>query len=86
MEGGIMTTIESTWRLEDSMDFAPLAARSRYWHAHYLSQTGDSSDRIRAQDLLENARATAAALSMAALHRQTNELFNHLNGPVSPSR
>jgi class 3 adenylate cyclase len=77
---------EAAWRLEDSMEFAPLAARSRYWHAHCLSKTGDSSDRIRAQDLLENAQAAASALSMATLCRQTNRLFDQLNGPMRTSR
>jgi hypothetical protein len=66
----------AAWRLEDSMDFAPLAARSRYWHARCLSQTGDSNDEVRARHLVENAQVTASALGMETLHRQLNELFN----------
>lgn len=74
---------EAAWRLEDSMGFEPLAARSRYWHALYLSQTGDANDRIWALDLVRTAQATSSALNMATLDRQLGELLNRLKAPRS---
>jgi tetratricopeptide (TPR) repeat protein len=70
---------QEAWRLEDSMGFAPLAARSRYWHASLLAQSTDSNDHNRARPLLRTAGATAGALGMTLLERQANDLYRRLD-------
>jgi tetratricopeptide (TPR) repeat protein len=70
---------QEAWRLEESMGFAPLAARSRYWHARLLAQSTDSNDRNRARHLLRTAGGTAGALGMVLLEKQSNDLYKRLN-------
>jgi class 3 adenylate cyclase/tetratricopeptide (TPR) repeat protein len=71
---------EAACSLEESMGFVPLAARTRYWHARLLAQSGNGNDRQRALSLLRAAQANASALGMARLHQQVGELHRLLEG------
>jgi hypothetical protein len=72
---------EAAWRLEDSMGFAPLAARTRYWHAQNLVDTGDPNDRRQAIKLLRFTEMTASNHGMTLLQTQAHELFTRLTQP-----
>ena len=65
---------EAAWRLEDTMGFSPLAARSRYWHGCLLAQSGRPDDRRRARRLLQAARTVSHKLGMPVLHQQASTL------------
>jgi DNA-binding SARP family transcriptional activator/class 3 adenylate cyclase/tetratricopeptide (TPR) repeat protein len=69
---------EAARRLEDSMGFAPLAARTRYWHARLLAQSGNTDDRRRARSLLTATQSTTTALGMPLLHQQASQLHELL--------
>jgi class 3 adenylate cyclase/DNA-binding SARP family transcriptional activator/tetratricopeptide (TPR) repeat protein len=70
---------EMAWRLEDSMRFPALAARSRYWHARLLVQAQDPNMRVKAVALLQNTQNVTSQLGMALLHQQANNLAKSLH-------
>jgi tetratricopeptide (TPR) repeat protein len=72
---------QSAYRLETSMGFAPLAARTRYWHARFLAQTANADDRSQGLSHLAETQATASTLGMVLLERQTKELRHELVDP-----
>jgi tetratricopeptide (TPR) repeat protein len=69
---------EQAWRLEDSAGFAPLAARSRYWHASLLAGSDQPTVRRRALHLLKEAEAITTELGMALLNQQTSGLRDQI--------
>ncbi len=69
---------QSAYRLESSVGFAPLAARTRYWHARLLAGTGRADDRSQALNHLAETQATASTLGMALLDRQAYLLRRQL--------
>ena len=69
---------ESAWRLEDAMGYGPLAARSRYWHARLLTESGHPDDRRRASNLLRTARTVTHEAGMPLLHQQASRLYSLL--------
>jgi tetratricopeptide (TPR) repeat protein len=77
---------EMAWRLEDSMRFPALAARSRYWHARLLAQAQDPNKRVQAFALLENTQKVTSQLGMALLHQQANNLAKSLHKNQRPDR
>ena len=66
-------------RLEESMSFAPLAARTRYWQARLLGQSTSLDDRRRAAGLLLEAQSTASQLGMVLLQQQASDLLRVLD-------
>ena len=53
---------ESAYRLETSMGFAPLSARTRYWHARLLRPTGARGDDHGERARTPTGRGTATRL------------------------
>jgi hypothetical protein len=70
---------DAACRFEESMGFAALAARTRFWHALLLGRTGRAADRSRAVALLLAARSTADKLGMRLLYRRANEEYELLH-------
>jgi DNA-binding SARP family transcriptional activator/tetratricopeptide (TPR) repeat protein len=64
--------------LETEVGASPLAARTRYWHAKFLAQTGPNSDSKRAAVLLDDAIGVTGPLGMTLLERQARELREDL--------
>jgi tetratricopeptide (TPR) repeat protein len=65
-------------RLEDSMGFVPLAARTRFWRARLWSPSDDVDDRRRVLTLLRATQATTSTLGMKLLENQANSLYRRL--------
>ena len=72
---------QAAYRLETSMGFAPLAARTRYWHARLLAQSTSADDRSQALSHLAETQATASTLGMALLEHQARQLQYRLVDP-----
>jgi class 3 adenylate cyclase/DNA-binding SARP family transcriptional activator len=69
---------QAAFRMEESLGFAPLAARTRFWQARLLARSANRSKRQRAVDLLKATDASAANLGMSLLLRQASELGSSL--------
>jgi hypothetical protein len=62
--------------LEERMNAAPLAARTRYWFARTLHTRGTPTDEGQAVKRLEAAAATAHELGMSRLAADAQELLS----------
>jgi hypothetical protein len=62
------------YRLETSMGFTALAARTRYWHGRLLARARHSARRER----LTEARDIATKLGMTLLQRQATKSLDEL--------
>ncbi|MBO0728851.1 MAG: AAA family ATPase, partial [Acidimicrobiaceae bacterium] len=69
---------DAAFQLETGMGFAPLAARTRFWHGRLMAQSG-RGDRRRCRSLLEDASRAAAELGMATLQRQAADWLARLS-------
>jgi class 3 adenylate cyclase/tetratricopeptide (TPR) repeat protein len=75
---------EAAWRLEEANGYAPLAARSRYWHARLLARSENVDDRQRALSLVRATESATSALGMSMLHLQALALRELLDRPGGP--
>jgi tetratricopeptide (TPR) repeat protein len=66
-------------KLENSLGFAPLAARTQYWHARLLASSADAGNRRRAANLLRTAESVSGRYGMVLLGQQARALLDAIN-------
>lgn len=77
-------SFESAARLEEDMGFVAHVARTRYWHARLLAQSGKARDRRRGLELLRATQSTTSTLGMSLLNHQANILYRLVHERTPP--